>query len=225
MKTLVLVLFASLILSGCGSGDAGAPTAEKTVTPEVYKTTYSTEKLFPLVSTEATLFKLTGSDNNGGVWSGSWLSRGDGETVFEGQAVTKTTQQIELTLQGISSTSYVTSYYRADRSLYKAIYSGTTSGYAVQTNDFINPLSYKIGDIISGPAITSYINGVTDYQTSSSQITEGENGNAKVTATIHLASGTTGTTELLITPAGDLLSIKMSFQYLSGVKVNLIGSL
>jgi hypothetical protein len=225
MKKLALVLFASLIVAGCGGsgtgGDTGTPTAGN-------NTTYSTAKLFPLSSTETTSFTLTGNDNKGGTWTGSWLLRGDGQTVYEGKNVIKTFQQIILKLTGsagsVTTSSYVESYYNADRSLYKAIYSGTASGYAIQANDFIPPLSYKFGDVVTGPALSTYINGVTDHQTSTFRIIDGGNGNAKVVGTLLLASGTSGTTEQIINPAGDLLSIKMFFYYPSGMIVTLNGS-
>jgi len=222
MKKLVLALFASLIVAGCGGGggggDTGTPIAGNT-------TTYSTAKLFPLSSTETTSFTLTGSDNNGGTWSGSWLLRGDGPTVYDGKNVTKITQQIRLTLAGASSaSSNVTSYYNADRTLYKSVYSGSVSGYAIQTNNFIPPLSYTIGDSVTGPELTTYINGVTDHQTSSFLVTDGGNGNAKIIGTIALSSGTTGTTEQIIAPAGEPLSIKMTFNYPSGLYVVLNGT-
>ena len=227
MKKLVLALFVSLIVAGCGGGggsDTGTsatPTAENT-------TAYSTTKLFPLNSTETTSFTLTGSDNKGGAWTGSWLLRGDGQTVYEGKNVTKITQQIILKLTGPSgsatTSSNVASYYNADRSLYKAIYSGTASGYAVQTNGFIPSLSYKFGDVVTGPALTTIINGVTDHQTATFRVTDGGNGNAKVTGTVTLASGTTGTTEQIINPTGDLLSMRMVFNYPSGLIVTLNGS-
>jgi hypothetical protein len=226
MKKLVLALFASLIVAGCGGGGGGGG---DTATPTAgNSTTYSTAKLFPLSSTEATSFTLTGSDNKGGTWTGSWLLRGDGQTVYEGKNVTKITQQVILKLTrsagSATTSSYVASYYNADRSLYKAIYSGTASGYAVQTNDFIPPLSYKFGDVVTGPTLTTYINGVTDHQTSTLRIADGGNGNAKVTGTVVLTSGTTGSTEQIINPAGDLLSIKMVFYYPTGLTVTLNGS-
>lgn len=225
MKKLVLALFVSLIVAGCGGGSGGSDTG----TPIVGNTTvYSTDKLFPLTSTATSSFTLTGSDNKGGAWTGSWLLRGDGQTVYEGKNVTKITQQIILKLTGPSgsatTSSNVASYYNADRSLYKAIYSGTASGYAVQTNDFIPPLSYKFGDVVTGPALTTIINGVTDHQTATFRITDGGNGNAKVTGTVTLTSGTTGTTEQIINPTGELLSIKMVFNYPSGLIVTLNGS-
>jgi hypothetical protein len=127
--------------------------------------------------------------------------------VYEGQNLIKTTQQIQLALKGgSSSASTVVSYYKPDYSLYKAVYSGSTNGYAVQTNNFTAPLSYKIGDVITGPALTSYINGVTEHQTTTYQVTDGGSGNAKVTATVAYASGfSTATTELVISPAGDCI--------------------
>lgn len=224
MKRLALLFVTLLVMAGCGSGGGGGDTG---IPPVVNTTTFSTAKMFPMTSTPSTSFTLTGNDNAGGIWTGSWLLRGDGQTVYEGQNLTKTTQQIQLALKGgTSSSSTVVSYYKPDYSLYKAVYSGSTSGYAVQTNSFSAPLSYKIGDIMTGPALTSYINGVTEQQTTTYQVTDAGSGNAKVTATIAYASGfSTATTDLVITPAGDLLSLKMVIHYPNlGKTVTLYGS-
>ena len=224
MKRLALLFIALLALAGCGSGDSGGGTSTPAV---VNTTTFSTAKMFPMTATPATSFTLSGSDNAGGTWSGSWQLRGDGQTVYEGQNLIKTTQQIQLALKGgSSSASTVVSYYKPDYSLYKAVYSGSTSGYAVQTNSFTAPLSYKIGDVITGPALTSYINGVTEHQTTTYQVTDGGNGNAKVTTTVAYTSGfSTATTELVISPAGDLLSLKMVINYPNlGKTVTLYGT-
>jgi hypothetical protein len=223
-----LFVVAGLGLTGCGGGGGGDTGSAATPVVESSKT-YSTAKLFPLSSTAATSFTLTGSDNAGGTWTGSWLMRGDGQTVFEGKNVTKITQQISMKLTGATgsatSSSNVTSYYNADQSLYKAIYSGAASGYAIQTNNFVPPLIFKIGDAFTGPAMTSYINGVTEYQTSTYQINDGGNGNAKVSSTIHYTSGNSATTEQIITPTGDLVSMKMVMNYPSlGRTVTLYGS-
>ena len=223
MKRLVLAWVASLIVAGCGGGGgdvaAVTPAAEST-------TTYSTAKLFPLASMETTTFNLTGSDNAGGTWTGSWSLQGEGQTVFEGQNVTKISQQVSLTLSGAATaSSNVTSYYKADRSLYKAIYTGSASGYATQTNSFTAPLFYKIGDVATGPALTSFINGVSENQTTTYQVSDGGNGNAKVSGTLFYSTGNSATTEQIITQAGELVSMKMILHYpLLGRTVTLNGS-
>lgn len=224
MKRLALLFIALLVMAGCGSGGGSGDTG----TPAVANTAaFSTSKMFPMTVTPATSFTLSGSDNAGGSWYGSWQLRGDGQTVYEGQNLIKTTQQIQLGLRGgSSSASTVVSYYRPDYSLYKAVYSGSTSGYAEQTNNFTAPLSFKIGEVLTGPSLTTYINGVTDSQTTTYQISNGGNGNAKVTATVAYTSGlSTATTELVINPTGDLLSLKMVIQYPSqGRTVTLYGT-
>lgn len=230
MKRNLILLFLALSalavfgLAGCGGGGGGtSSTPAPAATPST--TTFSAAKLFPTVATDTTYYTLSGSDNRGGTWTGSWSLKGDGPTTFEGRNVTKLSQQITLSLVGGSSaTSYVTGYYNTDGSLYKTISTGSTSGYAIQTNSFTAPASFKIGDSTTGPSLTSYLNGTTDYSTSTYQVTDAGGGNAKVTSVVRQASGTVATTEQIITPAGDMVSMRMVISYTNGLTVTLNGS-
>lgn len=220
MMALLAVLVFGIV--GCGGGGGGDTSSTPAPTPST--TTFSTAKLFPTVATDTTYYTLSGSDNRGGTWTGSWSQKGDGPTTFEGRDVTKLSQQISLSLVGGSSaTSYVTGYYNPDRSMYKTIYSGSSTGYAVQTNNFTAPLSFKIGDSTTGPSLTTYLNGTTDYSTSTFQVTDAGGGNAKVTSVVRQTSATS-TTEQIITPAGDMISMRMIINYTSGLSVTLTGS-
>ncbi len=219
MMALLAVLVFGIV--GCGGGGGGSSTPPNT-------TVVSTAKLFPLTATPATSFTLSGSDNLGGIWSGSLMIRGDGQTTFEGQNLNKIYQQVSVALSGgSSSTSYISSYYNSNGSLYKSVYTGSTSGYSIQTNSFSIPSTFKNGDSIIGPALTTYINGTTDYQTTTYQVTDGGSGNLKVIGVIDTASGTSKTTtEYIISPAGNILSIKMTIVYPTlGRTVTLNGTL
>ena len=56
-------------------------------------------------------------------------------------------------------------------------------------------------------------------------MTDAGGGNAKVTAVVRQASGTVATTEQVITPAGDMVSMRMVISYTNGLTVTLNGRL
>ena len=178
-------------------------------------TTYSTAKILPLTVTSTTAFTLTGSDTSGGTWSGSMQMRGDGATVFEGQNVTKVSQMVTLSLLGggVASSS-IASYYRTNGVLYKAVYSGSTSGTATQTNNATMPATFKIGDFASGPTLTLNLNSAIDTVSTTYQVVSGGNSNAKVISTMtYQVANYSATTEYIISPTGDILSLKMILYY------------
>lgn len=207
---VMLGLFVAVVfgLAGCGGGGSNTPSPVNTAS-------YSTAKLLPLTATDTTTFTLTGSDTSGGSWSGSIQMRGDGPTVFEGQNVTKVSQVVTLRLAGApTGSSTVESYYKPDGLLYKAIYSGTASGTAIQTNSATMPATFMVGDFASGPSFTLNLNGTSDSVSTTYQVLDAGNGNAKVLATLaYSVANYSGTTEYIITPSGDMLSIKMILHY------------
>ena len=198
-------------MMGCGGGGGES-------TPTVANTnTYSTAKILPLTASGTTTFTLTGSDTSGGSWSGSVQTRGDGSTVFEGQNVSKVSQIVTLSLAGsstASSTVAIASYYKSDGLLYKAVYSGSTSGTALQTNSAILPATFKVGDFASGPSLSLNLNGTTDSVTTTYQVFDAGNGNARVVSTMtYQVASYSATTEYIISPSGDMLLLKMILYY------------
>ncbi len=210
VKIMMMVLAAVAFgMAGCGGGGGAS-------TPAVVNTnTYSTAKILPLTATGTTTFTLTGSDSSGGSWSGSVQMRGDGSTVFEGQNVSKVSQLVALTLAGGSTaSSTVASYYKSDGLLYKSVYSGSVSGTAVQTNSATMPATFKVGDFASGPSLSLNLNGTTDSVTTTYQVFDAGNGNARVVSTLtYQVANYSATTEYIISPSGDALSLKMILYY------------
>lgn len=197
-------------LTGCGGGGGGSSA------PAVANTTvYSTAKILPKDVTSTASFTLTGSDTSGGSWTGSMQMRGDGPTVFEGQSVTKVSQIVTLTLAGGSTaSSTIASYYKPDELLYKTIYSGSVSGTAIQTNTATMPSTFKVGDFASGPSLSLNLNGTSDSVSTTYQVFDGGNGNAKVVSTLtYLVANYSGTTEYILSPSGEILSVKMILYY------------
>lgn len=205
-----LLLSVVLGMAGCGGGGG-----ESTTPASANTNSYSTAKILPLTVTDTTSFTLTGSDTSGGSWTGSMQMRGDGPTVFEGQNVSKMSQSVTLRLVGGSSaTSTIASYYKPDGLLYKTIYSGSVSGTAIQTNSATLPAVFKVGDFLSGPSISLNLNGTSDSVTTTYQVFDAGNGNAKVACTLtYSVANYSGTSEYTITPSGDILSIKMILNY------------
>lgn len=209
VKTMMLVLATVAFgMAGCGGGGASTPAVANT-------NTYSTSKILPLTATGTTTFTLTGSDTSGGSWSGSVQMRGDGSTVFEGQNVSKVSQVVTLTLAGGSTaSSTVASYYKSDGLLYKSVYSGSVSGTAVQTNSATMPATFKVGDFASGPSLSLNLNGTTDSVTTTYQVFDAGNGNARVVSTMtYQVANYSATTEYIVSPSGDALSLKMILYY------------
>lgn len=198
------------MLAGCGGGGGGSSDPAPPNT-----TVYSTSKILPTVATSTTTFTLTGSDTSGGSWSGSIQMRGDGPTTFEGQSVTKVSQLVTLTLAGAStSSSTIASYYKLDGLLYKSIYSGSVSGTATQTNTAIMPATFRVGDFASGPSLSLNLNGSSDSVTTTYQVLDAGNGNAKVVSTMtYSVANYSSTTEYIIAPTGDPLSLRMILYY------------
>ena len=213
IEVLMLIVLFSAVFIACGSGGGGGGGSSD---PKVVNTTsYPTSKILPTVSTSTTTFTLAGSDTSGGSWSGSIQMRGDGPTVFEGQSVTKVSQIVTLTLAGVStSSSTVASYYKLDGVLYKAIYTGSVSGTAIQTNTATMPATFNVGDFASGPSLSLNLNGSTDSVITTYQVFDGGNGNARVASTLtYQVANYSATTEYIIAPSGDPLSLKMILYY------------
>jgi len=197
------------VYSGFCSGSGSS------VPSEVNTTSYSTEKVLPLTATGTTTFTLKGSDTSGGSWTGSIQMRGDGSTVFEGQNVNKVSQVVTLTLAGGSTaSSTVASYYKPNGILYKAIYSGSSSGTAIQTNNATMPATFKVGDFAAGPSMSLNLNGTTDSVTTTYQVFDAGSGNAKVVSTLtYSVANYSATSEYILSPSGDMLSMKMILYY------------
>ena len=209
---LVGAMMLNLVGCGGGGGSSGGGTSEIVATNT---NVYPTSKILPTTATSTTTFLLSGSDTSGGSWSGSMQMHGEGSTVFEGQSVTKVSQAVTLTLAGAgTSSSTISSYYKTDGILYKSIYSGSVSGTAVQTNNAIMPATFKVGDFAAGPSLSLNLNGSVDSLTTTYQVFDVGNGNARVVSTVtYQVANYSATSEYIIAPSGDMLSIKMILYY------------
>jgi hypothetical protein len=110
--------------------------------------------------------------------------------------------------------STIASYYKTDGLLYKAIYSGSVSGTALQTNTATMPATFKVGDFASGPSMSLNLNGSSDSVTTTYQVFDAGNGNAKVMSTLNYqVANYSATTEYIIDPSGEVLSLRMILYY------------
>ncbi|MDD2500305.1 MAG: hypothetical protein PHN92_05755 [Geobacter sp.] len=71
-------------------------------------------------------------------------------------------------------------------------------------NTAIMPLTFKVGDFASGPSLSLNLNGSADSVTTTYQVFDAGNGNAKVVSTLtYQVANYSGTTEYIINPSGD----------------------
>ena len=220
-------LIAAAYIFGCGGGGGGGTPA--VATPVGTTVNLATARAFQTGTAAAgsqLSFALTGSDTQGGAWSGSFTIVSDGATTFENQAVTKARSLITLTRasSGASVTASTDSYFHvSDRSLYKTVDSLNVTG--TPTSQASVPDSARVGDSGSLWSI-AYSDGTSSSSTW--RLDPEFNGNSKLTSStiVKNASNAVSSTEeqTIYLDAGGTpyrLDEKVT---VSGVTVSLTGS-
>jgi len=165
-------------LAGCGGG--GDSSTSNTIPTPAGKT-FSTGKYASLTSGDSYTVTITGTDTSGGTYSGSSQTSVVGTTTFDGRSVTQRNGVITLTKTGVGVllNSTTQSYYNADRTLYKIVFSNGV--VATATNAFPLPTTIQIGSF--GGQSLSYSNGNTLSQTWQIIDTGNNTATAKITST------------------------------------------
>ena len=219
-------IVATALLFGCGGGGGGTPAVPTQAGTSVSLATAKAFQTGTAAAGSQLSFTLTGSDTQGGAWSGSFAIVSDGATTFEGQAVTKARSLTTLTRtsSGASVTGSTSSYFLvSDGSLYKTVDSFNVTG--TPTSQTAVPDSAKVGDSGNLWNIT-YSDGSSS---SSTWKLEPEfNGNTKLTSsttTIEASNAVSSTEEQSIYLDANGNPFKFDEKVtVSGVTVSLTGN-
>ena len=218
----VLIVFLVSLIAACGGGGGGS-------TPTNPDTVFQVFPSAMFVPGTIKTTNYTGTDNNGGTYTGVLSEQTQTESVFLGQAAIPVLSQLQFTntgtgasVTGISTTYFSTSV--TDRRFLGTSDSTTTT---VTANTTPIPQTVKIGDFGN---IGTYTDNAGNVTTVTFRIDDGGNGNGKavVIQTERDQFGalvSTETTESIIDPSGNTLSetIIIFFNDL-GVTVTLNGS-
>ena len=208
----VVVALSLLLTLGCGGSGGGSATPNTTV--------YSTAKLTSLTTGSGFSLNLSGSDTAGGTYTGSIQDVVVGPVVINGTTVIEREALISLTRAGTATSSVVAYYYfNSDGSAYG--YVTNTGAGCVSTNSVVMPSTVTVGYFGAGPSM-SCSNGTVF--TSTWQVQDGGNGNAKVIETLNFNSATSETATYVLSPSGNIVSMTMVLYNVGGVNVTLSGS-
>lgn len=199
-KTLVMLLFTTAMF-GCGGGGGGSTPAP---TPTPAGTVFDLGKFTSLATGTSYSITYTGTDTAGGSYTGSQQSTVAGTTTFEGRSVIQRNMVMNITKTGVGVVLSTTaqSYYNADRTLYKTVYSNGV--FATPTTTFALPTTAQIGNF-AGQAL-SYSNG--NSLTQAWQVTDAGNSVANIIVTSTTNLGLSEVDTIAVTTTGTFLSLK-----------------
>jgi len=178
MKSLInkisLILLITTIASGCGSsggGDSTTPTDPNTVfqlfQPGLFTTGY-TETM-----------NYTGTDTDGGTWTGTMSHLTQSQTTFIGQAAIPFLVQVKLTntANGTAISNVGTAYYSVSASDRHCLGYSDSYTTTVSATTTAIPETAKIGDF---GVIGTYIDNAGSVDVQSWRLDDGGNGLAKI---------------------------------------------
>ncbi|MHB8090494.1 MAG: putative Ig domain-containing protein [Syntrophales bacterium] len=179
-------------------GSSASETVTITVNNKV--PVFNVSKITTLTTGDTLSSTFTGSDTAGGTYTGSTQSIIDGPTVFEGRNVIKKSSLTTLikTGVGVILSSTQTTYYNTDRTLYKIVYSNGVT--ATPTSTFPIPTTIQIGNF-AGQSL-NYSNG--NSETSTWQVVDTGNGNAKILVTTTTNFGLSDVYTIYIPASGNI---------------------
>lgn len=200
MKKLIMMLLV-LMAAGCGGGGGGSDTP---FIPSPAGTVFNLGKYASLSTGSSYTITFTGSDTTGATYTGSQQSNIVGATIFEGQSVTQRDVALTLNKSGVGVLLATTAhaYYKADKTLYKTVYSNGV--VATPTSTFPVPSSVQIGNF-AGQSL-SYSNGSS--LSSTWQVTDAGSSTANIVVSTTTNQGLSEVDTLTVAASGTMLSIR-----------------